>query len=37
MTRLTGRSLRVTVFVGEDDTWHHRHADRDPGSGGLPE
>ncbi|GLW58216.1 DUF190 domain-containing protein [Kitasatospora phosalacinea] len=24
MTRLTGRALRVTVFVGEDDLWHHR-------------
>ncbi|MFE0802352.1 DUF190 domain-containing protein [Streptomyces sp. NPDC058812] len=24
MTRLTGRALRVTVFVGENDTWHHR-------------
>lgn len=24
MTRLTGRALRVTVFVGEHDTWHHR-------------
>ncbi|MEU8485806.1 DUF190 domain-containing protein [Streptomyces sp. NPDC048641] len=22
MTRLTGRALRVTVFVGEHDTWH---------------
>jgi hypothetical protein len=22
--RLTGRSLRVTVFVGESDTWQHR-------------
>jgi len=20
----TGRALRATVFVGEDDTWHHR-------------
>jgi PII-like signaling protein len=24
MTRLTGNALRVTVFVGEHDTWHHR-------------
>ncbi|MET9764289.1 DUF190 domain-containing protein [Streptomyces sp. NPDC006372] len=24
MTRLTGRALRLTVFVGESDTWHHR-------------
>ncbi|WNF27973.1 DUF190 domain-containing protein [Streptomyces sp. C11-1] len=24
MTRLTGRALRVTVFVGENDTWRHR-------------
>ncbi|MBC7268701.1 MAG: DUF190 domain-containing protein [Streptomyces sp.] len=24
MTRLTGRALRVTVFVGENDTWQHR-------------
>ncbi|MFG2549564.1 DUF190 domain-containing protein [Streptomyces sp. NPDC048581] len=24
MTRLTGRALRVTVFVGESDTWRHR-------------
>ncbi|MEU0178608.1 DUF190 domain-containing protein [Streptomyces massasporeus] len=24
MTRLTGRALRLTVFVGERDTWHHR-------------
>ncbi|MFC9130800.1 DUF190 domain-containing protein [Streptomyces sp. NPDC057099] len=24
MTRLTGRALRLTVFVGENDTWHHR-------------
>lgn len=24
MTRLTGHALRVTVFVGEHDTWHHR-------------
>jgi PII-like signaling protein len=25
MTRLTGRAaLRLTVFVGEHDTWHHR-------------
>ncbi|MEV0979418.1 DUF190 domain-containing protein [Streptomyces sp. NPDC049915] len=24
MTRLTGRALRLTVFVGEMDTWHHK-------------
>lgn len=24
MTRLTGRALRVTIFIGENDTWHHR-------------
>lgn len=24
MTRLTGRALRLTVFVGEHDTWHHK-------------
>lgn len=24
MTRLTGRALRLTVFVGENDIWHHR-------------
>ncbi|PPS70137.1 MULTISPECIES: DUF190 domain-containing protein [Streptomyces] len=24
MTRLTGRALRLTVFVGERDTWHHK-------------
>ncbi|MEV7686673.1 DUF190 domain-containing protein [Streptomyces bungoensis] len=24
MTRLTGRALRVTIFVGENDCWHHR-------------
>jgi uncharacterized protein len=24
MTRLTGPALRVTVFVGENDTWHHK-------------
>ncbi len=24
MTRLTGSALRLTVFVGEHDTWHHR-------------
>ncbi|NUU25964.1 MAG: DUF190 domain-containing protein [Streptomycetaceae bacterium] len=22
--RLTGPALRVTIFVGDDDTWHHR-------------
>ncbi|NGO69664.1 DUF190 domain-containing protein, partial [Streptomyces boncukensis] len=22
--RLTGRSLRLTVFIGENDTWRHR-------------
>lgn len=24
MNALTGRALRLTVFVGENDTWHHR-------------
>ncbi|MBL7500154.1 DUF190 domain-containing protein [Frankia sp. CNm7] len=24
MTRLTGRALRLTVFIGESDQWHHR-------------
>ncbi|WP_217553597.1 DUF190 domain-containing protein [Streptomyces sp. GbtcB6] len=24
MTRLTGRALRLTVYIGEDDTWHHK-------------
>jgi PII-like signaling protein len=24
MTRLTGRALRLTAFVGEHDTWRHR-------------
>ncbi|MEU9335449.1 DUF190 domain-containing protein [Streptomyces sp. NPDC048290] len=24
MTRLTGRALRLTVFVGESDVYHHR-------------
>ncbi|MFJ3922622.1 DUF190 domain-containing protein [Streptomyces sp. NPDC090022] len=24
MTRLTGRALRVTIFVGETDLWHHK-------------
>ncbi|MFJ9820742.1 DUF190 domain-containing protein [Streptomyces sp. NPDC101151] len=24
MTSLTGRALRLTVFIGEDDTWHHK-------------
>ncbi|MEU8761980.1 DUF190 domain-containing protein [Streptomyces sp. NPDC048659] len=24
MTRLTGPALRLTVLVGEGDTWHHR-------------
>ncbi|HZF88416.1 DUF190 domain-containing protein [Streptomyces sp.] len=24
MTRPTGRALRLTVLVGESDTWHHR-------------
>lgn len=23
-TRLTGDALRVTIFVGENDTWHHK-------------
>jgi len=24
MVELTGRALRLTVTLGEDDTWHHR-------------
>lgn len=24
MTRLTGEALRVTVFIGENDTWHRK-------------
>jgi PII-like signaling protein len=24
MTRLTGNALRVTVYIGENDTWHHK-------------
>ncbi|MEV7390782.1 MULTISPECIES: DUF190 domain-containing protein [unclassified Streptomyces] len=24
MTRLTGRALRLTVYIGEDDSWHHK-------------
>lgn len=24
MMRLTGRALRVTVFIGENDTWHRK-------------
>jgi PII-like signaling protein len=24
MTRLTGSAVRVTVYVGENDTWHHK-------------
>ncbi|MEU3889784.1 DUF190 domain-containing protein [Streptomyces sp. NPDC029041] len=24
MTRLTGRALRLTVYIGESDTWHHK-------------
>ncbi|MFG2502819.1 DUF190 domain-containing protein [Streptomyces sp. NPDC048441] len=24
MTRLTGTALRVTVFIGESDLWHHK-------------
>jgi PII-like signaling protein len=24
MTRLTGNALRLTVFIGESDTWHHK-------------
>ncbi|MBD0742812.1 DUF190 domain-containing protein [Streptomyces sp. CBMA152] len=24
MTRLTGRALRVTIFIGENDLWHHK-------------
>jgi PII-like signaling protein len=24
MTRLTGPALRLTVFIGESDSWHHK-------------
>lgn len=24
MTRVSGSALRLTVYVGESDTWHHR-------------
>ncbi|MER6470720.1 DUF190 domain-containing protein [Streptomyces collinus] len=24
MTSLSGRALRLTVHIGEDDTWHHK-------------
>jgi PII-like signaling protein len=24
MTRLTGTALRLTLFIGENDTWHHK-------------
>lgn len=24
MTRPTGRALRPTVYIGEDDIWHHK-------------
>ncbi|WP_317441770.1 DUF190 domain-containing protein [Streptomyces collinus] len=24
MTSLGGRALRLTVYIGEDDTWHHK-------------
>lgn len=24
MARLTGRALRVTIFIEENDIWHHR-------------
>jgi PII-like signaling protein len=24
MMSLSGRALRLTIFVGEDDTWHHK-------------
>ncbi|MFJ8139745.1 DUF190 domain-containing protein [Streptomyces sp. NPDC096013] len=24
MTRPTGNALRLTVFIGENDTWHHK-------------
>jgi PII-like signaling protein len=24
MTRLTGSALRVTIFIGENDVWHHK-------------
>ncbi|GAA2930849.1 DUF190 domain-containing protein [Streptomyces mexicanus] len=24
MTRLTGSALRLTIFIGENDVWHHK-------------
>jgi PII-like signaling protein len=24
VTRLTGSALRLTIFIGENDTWHHK-------------
>ncbi|WP_405599942.1 DUF190 domain-containing protein [Streptomyces sp. NBC_01410] len=24
MTRLTGTAMRVTIFIGESDLWHHK-------------
>ncbi|MET8638413.1 MULTISPECIES: DUF190 domain-containing protein [unclassified Streptomyces] len=24
MTRLTGTALRMTILIGENDTWHHK-------------
>ncbi|MFF7972426.1 DUF190 domain-containing protein [Streptomyces sp. NPDC007905] len=24
MTSLSGRAVRLTVYIGEDDTWHHK-------------
>ncbi|MET9252751.1 DUF190 domain-containing protein [Streptomyces sp. NPDC048182] len=24
MTRLTGRATRVSIFIGENDVWHHK-------------
>ncbi|WP_405884894.1 DUF190 domain-containing protein [Streptomyces sp. NBC_01136] len=24
MTQLTGSALRVTIYIGENDTWHHK-------------
>ncbi|MFI9808679.1 DUF190 domain-containing protein [Streptomyces sp. NPDC052301] len=42
MTRLTGSALRVTIFIGENDTWHRKplyseivHRARDAGLAGA--
>lgn len=42
MSRLSGSALRVTIFIGENDTWHHKplyteivHRARDAGLAGA--